>query len=108
MKTKIFLFTVITLFLLMVGTGCEEDLNYYSGTIVALDGNNGCFDIIWIDKSPQGGLASETTISFAANSLSKNLKLNDVVKFEIISYEKIIDPQSTLCPHPTYSAIVKL
>jgi len=46
MKTKIFLFTVITLFLLMVGTGCEEDLNYYSGTIVALDGNNGCFDII--------------------------------------------------------------
>ncbi len=108
MKTKTFLFISITLFLLIGGMGCEEDLNYYSGTIIALDGNNGCFDIIQIDKSPRGGLASETTISFDANSLNKSLKLNDIVKFEIISYEKLIDTQATLCPHPTYSATIKL
>lgn len=108
MKTKTFLFTLITMFLLIGGMGCEKDVSYYSGTIVTLDSNNGCFDIIRIDEAPQDGLGIKTTISFNANSLSTNLKLNDVMKFEIISYQKLIDTQSTLCPHPDYNAIIKL
>lgn len=108
MKTRTFLFTVITLFLLMVGTGCEKDVQYYSGTVVALVSQNDCYDIIRIDKAPQGGLPIGTSIAPNISLSDESFKVKDVVKFEIISYQELIDPQSIICPHAKYNANIKL
>lgn len=92
----------------MVGTGCKEDIQYYSGTVIELISQNDCYDVIRIDVAPQGGLPIGTSISPNISLSNKNFKVNDVVTFEIVSYQELIDPQSMMCPHAVYNATIKL
>ena len=104
MKTKTFLFTITTLFLLIGGMGCEKDsVVYYEGKIISLNSGTGCFNIIEISKSIPQGLSVNSTITFDPRLYNGQLKIGDIVYFKIIKYEDWTpETMVAMCSAPQY------
>lgn len=104
MKTKTFLFTITTLFLLIGGMGCEKDsVVYYEGKVISLNNSSGCNNIIEISKSIPQGLSVNSTITFDPNLYNGQLKVGDTVYFKIIKYEDWTpEVIVALCTSPKY------
>ena len=103
MKTKLLVFTTITLLLLIGGTGCEQDNLSYQGKIISLNSGTGCFNIIEISKSIPQGLSVNATITFDPRLYDGQLKIGDIVYFKIIKYEVWIpETMVAMCTDPQY------
>ena len=103
MKTKLLVFTTITLLLLIGGMGCEQDNLSYQGKIISLNSGTGCFNIIEISKSIPQGLSVNATITFDPRLYDGQLKIGDIVYFKIIKYEVWIpETMVAMCTAPQY------
>lgn len=111
MKTKTILFTVMILSFLIGGSECDnknEKPEYYSGEIISLNKGDACFDILKITQTPNDGLPIETRIAFNSNTLEKDLRIGDVVRFKINYYVEWTGPANASCLWPQYSASIEL
>ena len=109
MKAKIILVATIILILFGGSMGCEEvPSDYYKGKIIVLNNHVAYTDIIEIQQSVDNGLAIGQTISVGVLLTDKGYKLNDVVYFKIVHYQKWEGPDTTDHLWPGYTGTIEL
>ncbi|HHT23121.1 MAG TPA: hypothetical protein GXZ87_07405 [Bacteroidales bacterium] len=110
MRKGTILFTVIALFLLIGGVGCEKDIqnDCYSGIIVSLNERNACNDIVKIDKSIDNGLSVGTNLAFYSGLFDRKLEIGETIYFKVLSYEKWVGPANASCLWPHYVAQIEV
>ena len=110
MITKRILRVIIILFFLIGGIGCEDDIpsGYCKGKIVALNNHVAYTDIIEIQQSVDKEFAVGQTISVGVLLTDKGYKLNDIVYFKVISYQKWVGPETADHLWPTYTGVIEL
>lgn len=90
--------------------GCDNKdypTDYYKGKIITLNKGDGCFDLIEIQQSVENGLNVGVRITFNRELHDKDFKVDDVVYFKIIDYQKWEGFVNGLCIGPTYGAIIE-
>jgi len=109
MKTQRFVFAISILLFIVAGTGCKEPpSDYYKGKIIVLNNHVAYTDIIEIQQSVDNGLAIGQTISVGVLLTDKGYKLNDVVYFKIVHYQKWEGPDTTDHLWPGYTGTIEL
>lgn len=101
---------MVPFLLLIIGVRCDDKdypSDYYKGKIVLLNKGDGCSNIIEIQQSIKDGLSVGSTISFNPSSYNKQLKLDDIIYFKIIRYQKMEKQVSTCMKSAMYGAIIE-
>jgi len=107
MKAKMLLMCIIYISIMLGGIGCKDDISHYEGQVVSLNNGDGCFNIIQITHSIPQGLPVHATVEFGLKAFDGNLKVGDIVYFEILTYEKWVGFANANCLWPGYTGVLK-
>jgi len=109
MNAKTFLIPAITLFFLMAGLGCDDvPSDYYKGKIIQLNSHAGYNDVILIQQGMKDGLPAGQTLAVGVQVTDKGYRLNEVVYFKIIRYQKKEGFETADHIWASYSGIIEL
>jgi len=109
MKAKTILVATIILILFGGSMGCEEvPSDYYKGKILVLNNHIAFYDVIEVQQSVENGLAVGQTLSVGVQLTEKGYKLNDVVYFKIIRFQKSVGFETAEHLWASYSGIIEL